>query len=240
MDEKGVHFPLNAQKFIVPMLGLLRWQRPTNQDRTLQDPPIKVAAQRPTNPDRALQDPLRRSRVQALEIASGRNKLFLRFCLVVINGFVWEMCFRSVDEAFKNYEGRRNGIIKALTKDVDKFREFNIEKTDCFLDCDAFKVTKGKRPGLYAFPNGEWEIRLKFVLEQLFAKMNELLTIYESVIVNGKNQEVATENGRKRVKDKSTDSYHSSKNSQSNSEVVQLKPLFSPYFFHFSKRCFVD
>ncbi|PHT77406.1 hypothetical protein T459_20928 [Capsicum annuum] len=76
MDEKGVHFPLNAQKFIVPDVGTAS--------------PVQMV---------------------------------------------------TVDEAFKNYEGRRNGIIKALTKDVDKFREFNIEKTDCFLDCDAFKVT---------------------------------------------------------------------------------------------------
>ncbi|PHT54797.1 hypothetical protein CQW23_03283 [Capsicum baccatum] len=175
--------------------------------------------------------------------------------------FGGEMWLRTVDEAFENYKGRRQGIINALIKDVDEFRE----------KCDQYNVTERKYLGLYAYPDGNWEIKLSSAVaeelpysriyklpkqltdknawlaqvaadsdtwlfsvtfflcsiyswmapwrERLFDKMNALPTVSELVKDNHKNLEVATENAKKRVKDKSTVSYHSSKNSKSNSEV---------------------
>ncbi|KAM3394464.1 PHD finger protein ALFIN-LIKE 6-like [Capsicum galapagoense] len=66
-----------------------------------------------------------------------------------MNGFVREIQFHTVDGAFENYKGRRKGIIKAFTHDVDELRR----------QCDECHVP-GKRPGLYAYPSGRWEIRL--------------------------------------------------------------------------------
>ncbi|KAF3679312.1 hypothetical protein FXO37_03916 [Capsicum annuum] len=66
-----------------------------------------------------------------------------------MNGFVREIQFHTVDGAFENYKGRRKGIIKALTHDVDELRR----------QCDECHVPS-KRPGLYAYPSGRWEIRL--------------------------------------------------------------------------------
>ncbi|KAM3343160.1 PHD finger protein ALFIN-LIKE 3 isoform X3 [Capsicum galapagoense] len=163
-----------------------------------------------------------------------------------------EMFLRTVDEAFENYKGRRQGIINALIKDVDEFRE----------KCDQYNVTDGNweiklssdvaqelpYSRIYKLPkqltdknawlaqvaadSDTWLFSVTFYLcsiyswmalwrERLFDKMNALPTVSELVKDNHKNLEVATENAKKRVKDKSTVSYHSSKNSKSNSEVVR-------------------
>ncbi|PHT54907.1 hypothetical protein CQW23_03393 [Capsicum baccatum] len=193
-----------------------------------------------------------------------------------MDNFLSEMRFQTVDEAFKNYLGRRQGIIKVLKEDVDKFREKCDELNVTIVVHSLFIIFEilqkvNERTGLYAFPNGNFEIKwpahmtealphsrlyklpkeekdknawlaqvaansdtllfsVTFYLcsiyewgddwrELLFDKMNELPTIYESVIGNEKNQGVATENAKKLVKDKSIVSYHNNKNSKSNSEV---------------------
>ncbi|KAF3680290.1 hypothetical protein FXO38_02375 [Capsicum annuum] len=71
--------------------------------------------------------------------------------------------------------------------------------------------------------------------ERLFDKMNALPTVSELVKDNHKNLEVATENAKKRVKDKSTVSYHSSKNSKSNSEVEKANLSVLLQLLHFGK-----
>ncbi|KAL8464340.1 hypothetical protein ACS0TY_034024 [Phlomoides rotata] len=53
---------------------------------------------------------------------------------------------RTVDEVFKDFMGRRNGLIKALTTDVEEF----------FQRCDPEK----ENLCLYGFPSEEWEVNL--------------------------------------------------------------------------------
>ncbi|XP_031094956.1 PHD finger protein ALFIN-LIKE 4-like [Ipomoea triloba] len=53
---------------------------------------------------------------------------------------------RTVEEVFKDYKGRRAGMIKALTTDVDDF----------YQQCDPEK----ENLCLYGFPNEQWEVNL--------------------------------------------------------------------------------
>ncbi|XP_020584583.1 PHD finger protein ALFIN-LIKE 3-like isoform X2 [Phalaenopsis equestris] len=53
---------------------------------------------------------------------------------------------RSVDEVFKDFKGRRAGLIKALTNDVDDF----------YQQCDPDK----ENLCLYGFPSEQWEVNL--------------------------------------------------------------------------------
>jgi len=53
---------------------------------------------------------------------------------------------RSVEEVFEDFNSRRNGLIKALTVDVDKF----------YLQCDPEKDNLC----LYGFPDATWEVQL--------------------------------------------------------------------------------
>ncbi|XP_066361155.1 PHD finger protein ALFIN-LIKE 2-like [Miscanthus floridulus] len=51
---------------------------------------------------------------------------------------------RSVEEIFKDFSGRRAGLVRALTSDVDDFCSF----------CDPDK----ENLCLYGLPNGTWEV----------------------------------------------------------------------------------
>ncbi|KAI7727689.1 hypothetical protein M8C21_008152 [Ambrosia artemisiifolia] len=53
---------------------------------------------------------------------------------------------RSVEEVFRDFKGRRNGMIKALTTDVEAF----------FRQCDPEK----ENLCLYGFPSEQWEVNL--------------------------------------------------------------------------------
>ncbi|MED6208820.1 PHD finger protein Alfin1 [Stylosanthes scabra] len=53
---------------------------------------------------------------------------------------------RTVEEVFSDFKGRRAGLIKALTADVDKF----------YQQCDPDK----ENLCLYGFPNESWEVNL--------------------------------------------------------------------------------
>ncbi|KAK4483679.1 hypothetical protein RD792_010880 [Penstemon davidsonii] len=53
---------------------------------------------------------------------------------------------RTVEEVFKDFKGRRNGLIKALTTDVEDF----------FQQCDPDK----ENLCLYGFPSEQWEVNL--------------------------------------------------------------------------------
>ncbi|KAI3724796.1 hypothetical protein L1987_64563 [Smallanthus sonchifolius] len=53
---------------------------------------------------------------------------------------------RTVEQVFRDYKGRRNGIIKALTTDVEDF----------FQQCDPDK----ENLCLYGFPSEQWEVNL--------------------------------------------------------------------------------
>ncbi|CAN6458204.1 unnamed protein product [Victoria cruziana] len=53
---------------------------------------------------------------------------------------------RTVEEVFKDFRGRRAGMIKALTTDVEKF----------YQQCDPEK----ENLCLYGFPNESWEVNL--------------------------------------------------------------------------------
>ncbi|CAN6475353.1 unnamed protein product [Victoria cruziana] len=53
---------------------------------------------------------------------------------------------RTVEEVFKDFRGRRAGMIKALTTEVDKF----------YQQCDPEK----ENLCLYGFPNESWEVNL--------------------------------------------------------------------------------
>lgn len=53
---------------------------------------------------------------------------------------------RTVDEVFSDFKGRRAGLIKALTTDVDKF----------YQQCDPEK----ENLCLYGLPNETWEVNL--------------------------------------------------------------------------------
>ncbi|KAL3830016.1 hypothetical protein ACJIZ3_018818 [Penstemon smallii] len=53
---------------------------------------------------------------------------------------------RTVEEVFKDFKGRRNGLIKALTTDVEDF----------FQQCDPDK----ENLCLYGFPSERWEVNL--------------------------------------------------------------------------------
>ncbi|XP_031103106.1 PHD finger protein ALFIN-LIKE 4-like isoform X1 [Ipomoea triloba] len=53
---------------------------------------------------------------------------------------------RTVEEVFKDFKGRRNGLIKALTTDVNDF----------YQQCDPEK----ENLCLYGFPSEQWEVNL--------------------------------------------------------------------------------
>ncbi|KAL1531029.1 PHD finger protein ALFIN-LIKE 4 [Salvia divinorum] len=53
---------------------------------------------------------------------------------------------RTVEEVFKDFKGRRAGIVKALTSDVEEF----------FQQCDPEK----ENLCLYGFPSEQWEVHL--------------------------------------------------------------------------------
>ncbi|KAI3443590.1 hypothetical protein Pfo_000255 [Paulownia fortunei] len=53
---------------------------------------------------------------------------------------------RTVEEVFRDFKGRRNGLIKALTTDVEEF----------FQRCDPEK----ENLCLYGFPSEQWEVNL--------------------------------------------------------------------------------
>ncbi|KAF3439650.1 hypothetical protein FNV43_RR17928 [Rhamnella rubrinervis] len=53
---------------------------------------------------------------------------------------------RSVEEVFRDFKGRRAGLIKALTNDVEEF----------YQQCDPEK----ENLCLYGFPNEQWEVNL--------------------------------------------------------------------------------
>ncbi|XP_051131143.1 PHD finger protein ALFIN-LIKE 4-like [Andrographis paniculata] len=53
---------------------------------------------------------------------------------------------RSVEEVFRDFKGRRNGLIRALTSDVEEF----------FQRCDPEK----ENLCLYGFPSEQWEVNL--------------------------------------------------------------------------------
>ncbi|KAM3384363.1 hypothetical protein ACQJBY_008802 [Aegilops geniculata] len=53
---------------------------------------------------------------------------------------------RTVEEVFRDYKGRRNGLARALTTDVEEF----------FRQCDPEK----ENLCLYGFPNEHWEVNL--------------------------------------------------------------------------------
>ncbi|KAK6147668.1 hypothetical protein DH2020_018580 [Rehmannia glutinosa] len=53
---------------------------------------------------------------------------------------------RTVEEVFRDFKGRRNGLIKALTTDVEEF----------FQRCDPEK----ENLCLYGFPSDQWEVNL--------------------------------------------------------------------------------
>ncbi|KAL6335318.1 hypothetical protein AAG906_029560 [Vitis piasezkii] len=53
---------------------------------------------------------------------------------------------RTVEEVFRDFKGRRAGMIKALTTDVDEF----------YQQCDPEK----ENLCLYGFPNEQWEVNL--------------------------------------------------------------------------------
>ncbi|KAH9605922.1 hypothetical protein KSS87_008883, partial [Heliosperma pusillum] len=53
---------------------------------------------------------------------------------------------RTVEEVFRDFKGRRAGIIKALTTDVEEF----------YQQCDPEK----ENLCLYGFPNEQWEVNL--------------------------------------------------------------------------------
>ncbi|XP_047957733.1 PHD finger protein ALFIN-LIKE 3-like [Salvia hispanica] len=53
---------------------------------------------------------------------------------------------RTVEEVFRDFKGRRTGLIKALTADVEEF----------FQQCDPEK----ENLCLYGFPNEQWEVNL--------------------------------------------------------------------------------
>ncbi|KAK4432842.1 PHD finger protein ALFIN-LIKE 4 [Sesamum alatum] len=53
---------------------------------------------------------------------------------------------RTVEEVFRDFKGRRNALIKALTIDVEEF----------FQQCDPEK----ENLCLYGFPNEQWEVNL--------------------------------------------------------------------------------
>ncbi|KAL2578750.1 hypothetical protein AAZX31_15G026600 [Glycine max] len=57
-----------------------------------------------------------------------------------------EALSRSVEEIFEDFQGRRAGIIKALTTDVEDF----------YSQCDPEK----ENLCLYGFPNEQWEVNL--------------------------------------------------------------------------------
>ncbi|KAF5458782.1 hypothetical protein F2P56_022788 [Juglans regia] len=53
---------------------------------------------------------------------------------------------RTVEEVFRDFKGRRAGMIKALTTDVEEF----------YQQCDPEK----ENLCLYGFPNEQWEVNL--------------------------------------------------------------------------------
>ncbi|CAA6659343.1 unnamed protein product [Spirodela intermedia] len=103
---------------------------------------------------------------------------------------------RSVEQVFRDFKGRRAGIIKALTADVEDF----------YQQCDPEK----ENLCLYGFPNEQWEVNLpaeevppefpepalginfardgmqektgyRWLLKRLFTIINDLPTIFEVV-----------------------------------------------------------
>ncbi|KAM7254451.1 hypothetical protein ACFE04_003831 [Oxalis oulophora] len=112
---------------------------------------------------------------------------------------------RTVEEVFRDFKGRRAGLIKALTTDAEDF----------YQQCDPEK----ENLCLYGFPSEQWEVNLPAEevppelpepAKRLFNMINDLPTIFE--IVTGavkkpqKEKPSATENSN--GKSKSTSKVH--------------------------------
>ncbi|KAK8523306.1 hypothetical protein V6N13_113256 [Hibiscus sabdariffa] len=137
---------------------------------------------------------------------------------------------RTVEEVFRDFKGRRAGMIKALTTDVEEF----------YQQCDPEK----ENLCLYGFPSEQWEVNLpaeevppelpepalvafyfgarfgfdKSDRKRLFNMINDLPTIFE----------VVTGAAKKQTKEKSSVSNHSSNKSKSNSKQgSESQPKYS-------------
>ncbi|KAK8681477.1 hypothetical protein V6N13_053879 [Hibiscus sabdariffa] len=146
---------------------------------------------------------------------------------------------RTVEEVFNDFRGRRSGLIKALTTDVDKF----------YQQCDPEK----ENLCLYGLPNETWEVNLpveevppelpepalgiNFARDgmqekdwislnerkRLFRMISELPTIFEVVTGNVKQPKDQYANHNSSSKSKSNAKV--SRQSGSESKVVKMSPL---------------
>ncbi|KAK1284690.1 PHD finger protein ALFIN-LIKE 1 [Acorus calamus] len=64
---------------------------------------------------------------------------------------------RSVEEIFKDYSGRRSGIVRALTLDVNEF--YSLCDPEFLCVCVCGNVEK-ENLCLYGHPNDTWEVTL--------------------------------------------------------------------------------
>ncbi|CAN4099425.1 unnamed protein product [Withania somnifera] len=166
---------------------------------------------------------------------------------------------RTVEEVFRDFKGRRSGMIKALTTDVEEF----------YQQCDPEK----ENLCLYGFPSEHWEVNLP--AEEVPPELPEpalginfagdgmlekdwlaLVAVHSDAwllsvafyfgarfvfdkadrkrLFNMMNDlptiyEVVTGVATKQLKDKSTVSNHSSDKSKSNSKAVRLKTSPVPH-----------
>ncbi|KAK9033036.1 hypothetical protein V6N11_018074 [Hibiscus sabdariffa] len=119
---------------------------------------------------------------------------------------------RTVEEVFNDFRGRRSGLIKALTTDVDKF----------YQQCDPEK----ENLCLYGLPNETWEVNLPVEeneRKRLFRMISELPTIFEVVTGNVKQPKDQYANHNSSSKSKSNAKV--SRQSGSESKVVKMSPL---------------
>ncbi|CAM8983194.1 unnamed protein product [Rhodiola kirilowii] len=135
---------------------------------------------------------------------------------------------RTVEEVFRDFKGRKSGMIKALTNDVEDF----------YQQCDPEK----ENLCLYGFPNEQWEVNLpaeevppelpepalafyfgarfgfdKADRKRLFNMINDLPTIFE--VVSG-----GAGGAKKLSKEKSSVSNQSSNKSKSGSKGRASEP----------------
>ncbi|GJW39875.1 PHD finger protein ALFIN-LIKE 4 [Tanacetum coccineum] len=128
---------------------------------------------------------------------------------------------RTVEEVFRDYQGRRNGLIRALTTEVERFyRQCDPGKP---LACDGFpseKMGRGTIPaargasrapstclGINSLENGIQK-RTGCLLKRLFNMINDLPTVFDVVALSSKKQPA----------EKSAVSNHSSTKSKSNTK----------------------
>ncbi|OEL31079.1 PHD finger protein ALFIN-LIKE 5 [Dichanthelium oligosanthes] len=129
---------------------------------------------------------------------------------------------RTVEEVFRDFKGRRAGIIRALTTDVEDF----------FQQCDPEK----ENLCLYGFPNENWEVNfpaeevppelpepalgINFARDgmqekdwkRLFGMINELPTTFEVV------------SGKSKIKAPPTNNNHSNSKSKPNNKTKSSEP----------------